>query len=87
MNLFSRKPMTIISADEALPGRDVAIPTAETHFVNGRALTLDVPDGMEVAIFGMGCFWGVERMFWGLDGVHLTMVGYGAGHTPKSDLS
>ena len=83
MNLFSRKPMTIISADEALPGRDVAIPTAETHFVNGRALTLDVPDGMEVAIFGMGCFWGVERMFWGLDGVHLTMVGYGAGHTPN----
>jgi len=81
MNLFSRKPMTIVSAADALPGRDASIPTAEAHFVNGRALTQEVPDGMEVAIFGMGCFWGVERMFWGLDGVHLTMVGYGAGHT------
>ena len=84
MNLFSRKPMTIVNAADALPGRDVAIPTAQTHFVNGRALTQEVPDGMEVAIFGMGCFWGVERMFWKLDGVHLTMVGYGAGHTPNS---
>jgi peptide-methionine (S)-S-oxide reductase len=83
MNLFSRKPMTIVNAADALPGRDVAIPTAQTHFVNGRALTQEVPDGMEVAIFGMGCFWGVERMFWKLDGVHLTMVGYGAGHTPN----
>ena len=84
MNLFSRKPMTIVNAADALPGRDVAIPTAQTHFVNGRALTQEVPDGMEVAIFGMGCFWGVERMFWKLDGVHSTMVGYAGGYTENA---
>lgn len=78
--ILSRK-YNMVSAEEALPGRPHPIPTAETHFVNGRPLTLDVPEGMEVAIFGMGCFWGVERMFWKLDGVYLTMVGYAAGHT------
>ena len=78
--ILSRK-YNMVSAAEALPGRPNAIPTAETHFVNGRPLTLDVPEGMDVAIFGMGCFWGVERMFWKLDGVYLTMVGYAAGHT------
>ncbi|MGR3514287.1 MAG: peptide-methionine (S)-S-oxide reductase MsrA [Paracoccaceae bacterium] len=78
--ILSRK-YNMVSAEEALPGRPNAIPTAETHFVNGRPLTLDVPEGMEVAVFGMGCFWGVERMFWKLDGVYLTMVGYAAGHT------
>ena len=75
------KKYNLVSADEALPGRASAIPTAETHFISGRPLTMDVPDGHEVAIFGMGCFWGVERMFWKLDGVYLTMVGYAAGHT------
>lgn len=78
--ILSRK-YNMVSAEEALPGRPNPIPTAETHFVNGRPLTLEVPDGMEVAIFGMGCFWGVERMFWKLDGVYLTMAGYAAGHT------
>ncbi len=78
--ILSRK-YNMVSKDEALPGRSTPIPTAETHFVNGRPLTLDVPEGHEVAIFGMGCFWGVERMFWKLDGVYLTMVGYAAGHT------
>ncbi|MEM6386222.1 MAG: peptide-methionine (S)-S-oxide reductase MsrA [Pseudomonadota bacterium] len=78
--ILSRK-YNMVSAEEALPGRPNAIPTAETHFVNGRPLTLDVPEGHEVAIFGMGCFWGVERMFWKLNGVHLTMVGYAGGHT------
>ncbi len=81
MFLFQRKKAEMVSADDALPGRSTAIPTAESHFVNGRPLTLDVPDGYEVATFGMGCFWGVERMFWTLDGVWLTMVGYAAGHT------
>ena len=65
-------------------GRSIAIPTAETHFVNGRPLTLAVPEGMEVLTLGMGCFWGVERMFWSLDGVYLTMVGYAGGYTPNA---
>ena len=82
-SLFSKKS-EMVSPEAALAGRDTAIPTAETHFVNGRALTLDVPDGFEVAMFGMGCFWGVERMFWKLDGVWLTMVGYAGGHTPNA---
>ena len=67
----------------ALKGRPEPIPTAETHFVNGRPLKEDVPAGHEVAIFGMGCFWGVERLFWGLDGVVNTSVGYAGGFTPN----
>ena len=78
--ILSRK-YNMIDASEALPGRPTPIATAESHFVNDRPLTLDVPDGHEVVVFGMGCFWGVERMFWKLDGVYLTMVGYAAGHT------
>ncbi len=78
--ILNRK-YNMVTADQALPGRPNPIPTAETHFISGRPLALDVPEGHEVAIFGMGCFWGVERMFWKLDGVWLTMVGYAAGHT------
>lgn len=81
---FSSKPMTIVPAAEALPGRATALPTAETHFVNGRPLKADVPEGFQEAMFGMGCFWGVERMFWKLDGVYLSMVGYAGGHTPNA---
>lgn len=84
MMLFQRKKVEMVSAEGALPGRDAAIPTSETHFVNGGRLTLDVPEGHEVAVFGMGCFWGVERMFWKLDGVTLTMVGYAGGFTPNA---
>lgn len=83
MLFMNRKKLEMVSADNALTGRAHPIPTAETHFVYGRALTADVPEGMEEAMFGMGCFWGVERMFWKLDGVHSTMVGYAAGHTPN----
>ena len=79
--LFKKAEM--VAADQAIAGRAEPIPTAQTHFVNGRPLTLDVPEGHEVVIFGMGCFWGVERMFWKLDGVYLTMVGYAAGFTPN----
>jgi len=82
-NLF-KKDVDMVSAAEALAGRANPIPTATTHFVFDRPLTANVPDGFEVAIFGMGCFWGVERMFWKLDGVWLTMVGYAAGHTPNA---
>jgi peptide-methionine (S)-S-oxide reductase len=73
----------LISPEEALPGRSHPIPTADRHAVLGVPLNLDVPEGMEVAVFGMGCFWGVERMFWKLPGVHSTMVGYAAGFTPN----
>ncbi len=80
---FLTKSLDLPTADEALPGRADPIPTAEAHFVSGRPLTLDVPEVMEEAMFGMGCFWGVERMFWKLDGVWLTMAGYAGGPTPN----
>lgn len=82
--LFSSKPMMVPAAEACLPGRSAPIPTAEMHFVNGRPLQGPVPQGMEQAMFGMGCFWGVERMFWGLEGVWVTAVGYAAGHTPNA---
>ena len=80
---FLRKPATMPSAAEALPGREAPIPTAETHFVNGRPLKGPWPEGMAQAMVGMGCFWGVERMFWSLPGVWVTAVGYAGGHTPN----
>lgn len=80
---FMRKPAAMPSAAEALPGRDAPIPTAETHFVNGRPLKGPWPEGMARAMVGMGCFWGVERMFWALPGVWVTAVGYAGGHTPN----
>ncbi|MDX5357678.1 MAG: peptide-methionine (S)-S-oxide reductase MsrA [Rhodobacterales bacterium] len=83
MSLFTRKPVTMISAAEALPGRPVPIPTAERHFLSGVPLKSPVPEGMAEAMFGMGCFWGVERLFWQVPGVWLTMAGYAAGHTPN----
>ncbi len=73
----------MVAPEAALPGRDTPIPTAKTHFVYGTPLLAEVPAGMEEAMFGMGCFWGVERMFWKLDGVQSTMVGYAAGYTPN----
>jgi peptide-methionine (S)-S-oxide reductase len=78
-----RKKSEMVAPDAALPGRPDPIPTAPSHHVFGRPLTADVPEGFEVAMFGMGCFWGVERMFWKLDGVWLTMVGYAGGFTPN----
>ncbi|MGF1501158.1 MAG: peptide-methionine (S)-S-oxide reductase MsrA [Paracoccaceae bacterium] len=77
-----KKPAMPTAAD-ALPGRPAPIATAETHFVNGRPLKGPYPEGHRTAIFAMGCFWGVERMFWSVPGVWVTAVGYVAGHTPN----
>ncbi len=81
LSLFRKPEMPAPGA--ALPGRPDPIPTAETHFVNGRPLKGPYPEGMATAVFGMGCFWGVERMFWSLPGVWVTAVGYAAGETPN----
>ena len=82
-SFLSSSKSQMVSEADALEGRDDPIPTALTHYVTGRPLKEDVPEGHEVAVFGMGCFWGVERMFWKLDGVTSTAVGYAAGHTPN----
>ncbi|MDA5093366.1 peptide-methionine (S)-S-oxide reductase MsrA [Aliiroseovarius sp. KMU-50] len=82
--LFGKqKKLTLVDGSEALPGRADPIPTAEIHHVFGRPLTLEVPEGHEVAIFGMGCYWGIERIFWQQPGVWLTMVGNAGGYTPN----
>jgi len=81
--MFGQKKLTMVDRRAALPGRPDPIPTAKIHHVFDRPLTLDVPDGFEVAFFGMGCYWGVERIFWQLPGVWLTMVGNAGGFTPN----
>lgn len=77
------KKATMISPEEALPGRDRPMPVPEKHFINGNPLQPPFPPGMETALFGMGCFWGAERKFWQLEGVYTTAVGYAAGYTPN----
>jgi len=69
------------SADDALPGRDQKMQISGKHFVTGRPITLPNPEGTETALFGLGCFWGAERLFWQLEGVFATAVGYAAGYT------
>ena len=81
--MFFRKAPDMPRADAALPGRDEPIATAQTHFVSGHALKGPYPKGTKKAVFGMGCFWGAEKLFWQLDGVHVTAVGYAAGFTPN----
>jgi peptide-methionine (S)-S-oxide reductase len=83
MFLF-KKSIDMPTKGQALPGRSNALPTADTHFVNGRKLKGPYPAGLETAIFGMGCFWGAERKFWELgEGIHVTAVGYAGGETPN----
>jgi peptide-methionine (S)-S-oxide reductase len=77
------KPLSIPSKAQALPGRAERMSVPPSHFVNGHRLEPPFPDGLERAVFGMGCFWGAERKFWQLKGVYSTAVGYAAGHTPN----
>lgn len=78
-----RKSMRMPTREEALPGRSTALPTAQHHFVSGRALKGPYPAGMKQALFGLGCFWGAERRFWQAPGVYVTAAGYSAGITPN----
>ena len=83
MFLF-KKSAEMPSPTQAPAGRSTPIPTAKTHFINGHALKGPYPQGLEMAMFGLGCFWGAERKFWELgDKVYVTAVGYAAGHTPN----
>ena len=82
LGLLSKK-MTVPTPAEALRGRSDSIPTSERHFVNGHAIKPPFPAGLATAEFALGCFWGAERIFWKLDGVWTTAVGYAGGSTPN----
>lgn len=75
--------MKLPTAETAMPGRPSPIATSENHFVSGRPIAAPAPDGMEEVYLGMGCFWGVERLFWEQDGIWVTAVGYQGGYTPN----
>ena len=77
------KSLEMPGPEQALPGRQEAMPVPEKHFVHGNRLTPPWPEGMECALFGLGCFWGAERRFWQQAGVYSTAVGYAAGYTPN----
>jgi peptide-methionine (S)-S-oxide reductase len=84
MFFISQAKSEMIRPEEALPGRMTPLTTASTHFLTGRPLKSEIPSRLQEAMFGMGCFWGVERMFWGIEGVWLSMVGYAGGFTPNA---
>ncbi len=81
--MLFRKNATMVAPEDALPGRDEKMPVPEAHYVNGHPLEGPWPDGMEIAVVGMGCYWGAERIFWELDGVYSTFVGFAGGYTPN----
>jgi peptide-methionine (S)-S-oxide reductase len=83
MALFGRKSLEMPTAETALPGRAESMSVPAAHYVNGNPLKPPFPPGMEVAMFGIGCFWGAERIFWQTSGVYSTSVGYSAGITPN----
>ena len=78
---FMKKLNKLLPASSTLPGRSAAMDVPEKHFVNGHRLQAPFPEGMQLAQFGLGCFWGAERKFWQLDGVYTTAVGYAGGYT------
>lgn len=82
MFLNTRKAAMPAKSD-ALPGRTAPMPVPETHYVNGNRLVPPFPEGLETAMFGLGCFWGAEKLFWQIPGVYSTQVGYAAGFTPN----
>lgn len=75
------KEATMITKEHALTGHDDVMPITSTHYVNGNTMTTPFPENTQLALFGMGCFWGAERKFWQLDGIYSTAVGYAAGFT------
>ena len=81
--LFTRKQSNMVDAESVLPGRENEIPLPAKHEVLGTPLKGPFPAGVETAIFGMGCFWGAERIFWEAPGVYTTAVGYAGGFTPN----
>ncbi len=81
--LFTRKASALPTPEEALPGRDTPIVVPGRHLVLGTPIGPPFPEGTERAIFGMGCFWGAERMFWRAPGIYTTAAGYAAGYTPN----
>ena len=78
---FNRNKINIPTRDTALPGREIPLQTAEAHYILGRKLKAPFPDNMEIAVLGLGCFWGAEREFWSEDGIWVSSVGYTAGLT------
>ena len=83
MGLFTRRVPVMPTPERALPGRSERMPVPARHEVLGTPLEPPFPEGTELALFGMGCFWGAERVFWRAEGVHTTAVGYAGGHTPN----
>ena len=83
MNFFTRQATPMVSPEDALPGRSSALQISGVHFVNGTSIKPPFPEHMHQIIFGMGCFWGAERLFWQLPGVYTTAAGYSGGHTPN----
>jgi peptide-methionine (S)-S-oxide reductase len=85
MSIFDiGKKQAMPTADNALPGRDKAVPVPQAHYVNGNPMVGPFPDHMQQIVFGMGCFWGVERRFWQTEGVYTTAAGYTGGVTPNA---
>ena len=83
MGLFTRHKLEMPSPDQALPGRSQPMEVPERHFENGNPISPPFPQGFQSAVFGMGCFWGAERIFWRIPGVFTTAVGYAGGYTPN----
>ena len=81
MFAFMKKMKTLLPAASTLPGRAATMPVPEKHFVNGNRIAPPFPEGMERAVFGLGCFWGAEKLFWNIPGVYSTAVGYAGGET------